>query len=187
MGNQTINLIVVIFVWSCSASHTKEQLTEIDSIAAATEFGFDANTFESYLRLENYLAGAAVPEGELQVVSSSCAILVNPTAERLLEMTEDYGEDNLVTIIDDQGYFQSNARQILDWASISIVEAEKRFIKCSGENHKTWVLDTRKEGAPAWNIILFNSRKEPEPIPATDLTWNKVAQFFELSSPQAGQ
>ena len=180
--NRTLRLIAVIFLWSCGAAQTEERSGVADSTASAAEFGFDANTFESYLRLDNYLTGATIPAEDIQVIASSCAIFVNPTAERLSEMTEDYGEDDLATMIDDQGYFQSNARHILDSASIDIVEAEKRFIKCSGANDKTWVLDIRKEGAPAWNMILFNARKEPEPIPATDLTRNKVAQFFELNS-----
>ena len=180
--NRNLRLIAIIFLWSCGASQTEDRFSALDSTTSTREFGFDANTYESYLRLENYLTETKIPGEDIQVISFSCAILVNPTAERLSEMTEDYGEDDLATLIDDQGYFQSNARHILDSASVRIVEAEKRFIKCSGENSKTWLLDVRKEGAPPWNIILFNSRKEPEPVPATDLTRNKVAQFFDLTS-----
>lgn len=178
--DQTTRLAAIVLFWSCSSSQKDEPGHPFDSTANVYEYGFDANTFESYLRLDNYLTGIKIPPEQMQVIETTSAIVVNPTIDQLNEMTEDYGEDDLANISDDQGYFQSNARHILDSASINIIEAEKRFIKLNGDNNKSWVLDIRKEGAPAWNLILFNIRKEPEIIPATDLTRNKIAMFFDL-------
>jgi hypothetical protein len=143
------------------------------------EDGFDPNTFESFLRLDNYLTDDTIRDEEIQNVDSTCAILVNPTEAQFLEMQENYG-DEIAVITDDNGYFQSNARAILDSAAVIMVEAEKRFIRLRGENKKTWVLDLRKEGAPPWNLIIFNTRKEPEIVPAIDLTENKAIQYFDI-------
>jgi hypothetical protein len=178
--NQTLWLTTVIFFFSCGSTPTEERIGTIDSAGYINENGFDSNTFESFLRLENYLCTAKIPSPELQVIDSTCAILVNPTDEQFIEMKENYGEDGLATLTDDNGYFQSNARHILDSASIKITEAEKRFIRLAGENNRTWLLDIRKEGAPAWNLIIFNTRKEPEIIPAIDLTHNKIVQYFDV-------
>ena len=174
----TTRLAAVIFLWACSTSQTDEPYTEADSVLNAYDDGFDAHTFGSYQRLDNYLMATKIPLEDIQTIDSTSAIMVNPSTEQLSEMAEDYGVDDLATITDDQGYFQSMARHLLDSASILVVEAEKRYIRLTGENDKIWVLDVRKEGAPAWNLILFNTRKEPEIIPSTDLTTNKISQYF---------
>lgn len=178
--NQALRLTAIIFVFSCSSTQTEERNSAIDSTENIYENGFDSNTFESFLRLENYLTAAKITSPELQLIDSTCAIFVNPTEEQFIEMKKNYGEDGLATLTDDNGYFQSSARHILDSASIKITEVEKRFIRLVGENNKTWLLDIRKEGAPAWNLIIFNTRKEPEIIPAIDLTHNKIVQYFDV-------
>ena len=179
--NLALRLTAVIFFFSCSSTQNEERNSIIDSSGNVYENGFDSNTFESFLRLDNYLTAAKINSPELQVIDSTCAILVNPTEEQFIEMKKTYEEDGLATLTDDNGYFQSYARYILDSASIKIMEAEKRFIRLVGENNQTWLLDIRKEGAPAWNLIIFNTRKEPEIIPAIDLTHNKIVQYFDVN------
>jgi hypothetical protein len=168
---------VVVFL-TCTSKHGNDEadIAAKNNLAAD---GFDPNTFESFLRLDNYLTDGQIRDEEIQTIDSTCAILVNPTESQFLEMRESYG-DELAVITDDNGYFQSNARGILDSASVKMIEAEKRFIRLRGENKKTWVLDIRKEGAPPWNLIIFNRRKEPEIIPAVDLTQNKTLQYFDI-------
>jgi hypothetical protein len=37
----------------------------------------------------------------------------------------------------------------------------------------------RKEGAPAWNLIFFKTKKDPEIISITDLSKEKIMTYFD--------
>jgi hypothetical protein len=178
--NQPLIISSIIFFASCQSTQNEDRTSVVDSTGNFYEYGFDANTFESFMRLENYLSSAKISENEIQVIDVSSVILINPTEEQILDMKEAYGDDDLASATDDNSYFQSIARHILDSLAVKTHEGEKRFLKLTGENKKTWLLDMRKPGAPAWNLVLFNTRKDPEIIPAIDLTSHKVVQYFDL-------
>jgi hypothetical protein len=179
--NQPLIISSIIFFASCQSTQKDDRTSVVDSTGNFYEYGFDANTFESFMRLENYLSSAKISENEMQVIDASSVILINPTEEQILEMKEAYGDDELASLTDDNTYFQSIARHILDSLGVKTYEGEKRFIKLAGENNKTWLLDMRKPGAPAWNLVLFNKRKDPEIVPAIDLTTHKVVQYFDIN------
>jgi hypothetical protein len=172
---------VVLFA-SCNSPQKEVRDDETVSPEESLGSGFDPASFESFLRLENYLSAAKIPESDLQVIDSSCAIFVNPNGRQITEMREAYGEEGLASLTDDNGYFQSNARRILDSVSVKIMDADKRFIKLKGQDGRSWILDLRKEGAPEWNLIIFNTRREPEIVPAIDLTWNRVVGYFDKTN-----
>jgi hypothetical protein len=176
----TLKIASLIVIVSCQSTQKEERTPVVDSTGHFYEYGFDANAFESFMRVENYLSSEKIDEDDWQLIDVTSALLINPTEEQIIEMEEAYGEDDLVSITDDNGYFQSIARHILDSLSIKTLEAEKRFIKLVGQNNKTWLLDIRKPGAPAWNLILFNIHKDPEIIPVMDLTSHKVVQYFDV-------
>jgi hypothetical protein len=177
--NSGFYLATVIVFFSCNSAQKEAHEDEAVKSEESLESGFDPTSFESFLRLENYLSATKVVDSELQVIDSSCAIFVNPTGRQMKEMREAYGEEGLASLTDDNGYFQSNARRILDSVSVKIRDADKRFIKLIGEDGRTWILDLRKAGAPEWNLIIFNTRREPEIVPAIDLTQNKAVRYFD--------
>ena len=178
--NQPLIISSIILFAACQSTQNDDRTSIVDSTGNFYEYGFDANTFESFMRLENYLSSAKISENEMQVIGASSVILINPTEEQILEMKEAYGDDELASLMDDNSYFQSIARHILDSLGVKAYEGEKRFIKLAGENNKTWLLDMQKPGAPAWNLVLFNTRKDPEIVPAIDLTTHKVVQYFDI-------
>jgi hypothetical protein len=178
--NQPLIISSIILFASCQSSQKDDRTSIVDSTGNFYEYGFDANTFESFIRLENYLSSETISENEMQVIDASSVILINPTEEQILDMKEAYGDDEVASLTDDNSYFQSIARHILDSLAVKTYEGEKRFIKLAGENNRTWLLDMRKPGAPAWNLILFNTRKDPEIVPAIDLTTHKVVQYFDI-------
>lgn len=135
--NQHRGLLTVLFILSCSSTQTEVHNSSLIGTENIVENGFDSNTFESFLRLENYLTTAQITTPEIQVIDSTCAILVNPTEAQFNEMEETFGEEELAILTDDNGYFQISARLILDSASIKMTEVENRFIRLVGENSKT--------------------------------------------------
>lgn len=155
-------------------SALKTSLTQNEVTAKDTISGFNESNYESYLNLENYLAENT--SGELQMIDSTCAILVDPTEEQIKKMETEYGDD-FPTIMDDNVFFMSEAYQRLDSSKIKVVSADQRFLKLMGVS-ESWVLDVRKEGAPEWNMIFFHKNKKPEVLSSLDVTYEKITDYF---------
>jgi hypothetical protein len=164
----------VIFL-GCSPKTENTQTLGQDSIKAMTASGFDENNFESYINLENYTVADA-DSANIQSINFNCAVVVNPTDDQVQSMEKEYGDD-FATMADDYSFYQSEAIIKFDSAKVKVVDAEKRFVKLIGTS-RSWILDLRKDGAPEWNIILFNIDKEPQVSSAIDITYEKVGEYF---------
>jgi hypothetical protein len=172
-------IIVIFIAASCSVKTTENAVSSTNDatlVAEDTTVGFDENRFETYADLKNYLPDTTASEEDIQLVDSTTAILIHPTDEQITRMEKEYGDD-FATIADDNSYYQSEAMLLLDSMSIKMINAEKRFLKLQG-TQQSWTLDVRKEGAPEWNLILFNKNKEPEIITAIDLSREKLTAYF---------
>jgi hypothetical protein len=170
-------ILLILVCCSCGVKtvETNSALTEVGDTLRA---GFDENNYESFLDLENYLVGEEPDAGQILTVDSSAVVIVNPTDAQWKEMEEKYGED-FHTIADDASFYQSEAMMRLDSAQIRQISlpSEQRYVLLKG-NGSSWLLDLRKEGAPEWNVIFFDIRKEPEIVSAIDVTTDRIKQFF---------
>jgi hypothetical protein len=183
MSKFIVVILICILATSCTTTktevETKDALTADADTAVTANNGFTDDNPESYTQLQNYLAEAPTSSEDVQEIDSTGVILVDPTDEQITQMEKEYGEEDLATVADDASFYEAEAIQKLDSFKVKTTEATKRFLKFSG-NSKTWLLDIRKEGAPEWNLILFNKNKTPEIIPTIDLTHEKIKAYFEL-------
>jgi hypothetical protein len=196
-----LSLIAFVFVLACS-NPDKEKINEADSvdvqrdsltrpiladtIAADTltaKSNFNKHDSTTFFVLTNYLKDSAqeVPRSDLQVVDSTCAVIIYPTDEQLDILKFETG-DKFMEIADAYSYYQGIAIVLLDSIDIGTIEGEKRFITFKGRKSKKWELDVRKEGAPAWNLIFFKPSKDPEIVSITDLSREKILTYFEKKS-----
>jgi hypothetical protein len=171
-------ILLILVCCSCEVKtvETNSALTEVGDTLRA---GFDENNYESFLDLENYMVGEEPDAAEqILTVDSTAVVIVNPTDAQRKEMEEKYGED-FHTIADDASFYQSEAMVRLDSAQIRQISlpSEQRYVRLKGIA-SSWLLDLRKEGAPEWNVIFFDIRKEPEIVSAIDVTTDRIKQFF---------
>lgn len=150
----------------------------LDTLTAKSVFSKEDST--SYFLLANYFKDPeVVPEKkELQLVDSTCAVIVYPTDEQLASLKTETGE-KFMELADNYSYYQGIAIEMLDSIDIGTVAAEKRYITFKGPKKKLWELDVRKDGAPAWNLIFFKTNKDPEIISITALSRDKIMDYFE--------
>jgi hypothetical protein len=163
----------VIF-FGCSPKTENAQTLGQDSLKA-TASGFDENNFESYTNLDNYRASGG-DTSNIQLIDSTCAVVINPTEDQLKRMEKEYGDD-FATIADDYSFYQSEAILKFDSAHVKIINPQTRLLKLKNPSG-TWLLDLRKDGAPEWNIILFSVDKKPEITSAIDVTYEKLNEYY---------
>ena len=192
---------IVLVVFACS-NPDKEKVNEADSLdipsdsilqpiladtvaadTLTTKSNFNKNDSTTFFVLTNYLKDSAqeVPRTDLQVVDSTCAVIIYPTDAQLDILKFETG-DKFMEIADAYSYYQGIAIVLLDSIDIGTIEGEKRFITFKGPKSKKWELDVRKEGAPAWNLIFYKTSKDPEIVSITDLSREKILSYFEKKS-----
>lgn len=143
---------------------------------------FDKTDSSTYYELQNYFKdqAIAIEPAEIQMVDSTCAILIYPTEEQLAQLRAENG-DAFQTIASDNIYYHGMAIQMLDSINVETVTANARYINFEGGSpSQSWTLDIRKEGAPPWNLIFFHKTKEPEIVPFVDLSRQKIIEYFQI-------
>lgn len=173
----TLLPILTFIVLSCSKKQESTDITYPIKIAGSdsTKSGDDYNAL---FRLENYLTGEQHDTSKVQVINFDCAVLIYPTHEQVEEMKKNEGEDDFYTIADDANFYQTRAIELFDSAGVKTAGTQKQFVKFVGDE-STWTLDVRKKNLPAWNVILFNKKKGPQPTATISLTYELVKKFYE--------
>jgi hypothetical protein len=166
----------VSFACTLKTADNPEENISSDTATAFVEEGFNANDYQSFLELANYITTESPATDILEVVDSTCAIIVNPTDEQIKNMETEYGDD-FATIADDNSFYHSEAYMKLDSSSIKTIATTHHFLRLQGDS-ETWVLDLRKEGAPEWNLIFFHKNKKPEVVSSIDVTYEKINDYF---------
>lgn len=162
---------------SCSKPSEKTD-TPADSLAAvATDTISSEIDYEASLKLESYLTKNIASEPE--TIDYTCAILIYPTDEQMEEMKKEVGEDDFYTIADDSQFYLGMAIEKIDSVGIKKTTATGQVLRLKGQT-KTWDLDIRKKNLPEWNVIFFNTAKEPKIISAIDLTTEEVKSYFDV-------
>lgn len=156
---------------SCTRVEKKESSAAPDS--TATEFDYSM-----LYALESYLAPDNISESDIQTIDTTCAIVVYPTPEQFEQLEKETGED-FETIVDDSNFYQSEAVGKLDSLGVKTVMAKSRYIRISGH---LLTLDVRKKNLPAWNLILYNVRKQPIIVSSATLTLEDIRMYFELGN-----
>lgn len=197
MKNIPLSLILIFFIFNNCTSPEKETVSHADTLTIrlpgkpATAQHADStqqqNVFtktdsQSYFVLSNYFSstGQKPHRSEVQVVDSTCAVLIYPTPEQLKGLRETLGADFDI-LIDDNTYYQGLAIEMLDSIDVETINAEKRFLTFKGERSGTWTIDIRKQGAPAWNLIFFKASRAPTVVPMAELSHQKIIDYFEVN------
>ena len=178
-----MKIIIAISVSLClfSCGNQRVNQTEgVDSLKTVDKDSMKRNEFdyEGQFKLEKYLANDQPDTATIQVIDFNCSLIIDPSSDQVDEMKKRLSEEDLSTIADDNLFYQWQAKQLIDSAGVKAAAAKKRFIKFIGTD-KSWVLDIRKKDLPAWNLILFNRKKDPQPVSTTSLTFEKIKEFFE--------
>jgi hypothetical protein len=193
----THSLVAFVFLFFACSNPDKEKVNEADSLTidslhrpiladtVATDtltakIKFNKEDSTTYFVLSNYIKDSLIeiPRTDLQVVDSTCAVIIYPTDEQLDNLKFETG-DKFMEMADAYSYYQGRAIEMLDSINIGTVEGEKRFITFKKSRSKVWELDMRKEGAPAWNLIFFKTSKDPEIISITDLSKERIMTYFD--------
>jgi len=178
-------LILLIFS-SCTQQSKKEGVTQdtVTVVSNSSEVVIDSNSVDSLsaedlFKFEAYLVKSKVNGADVQTISESSVLVVNPTDEQIDEMIKEYGEEDFSTIAEDASFYQADAISLIDSLGVKSVNAEKPYALLVGEK-TPWTINLRKEGAPGWMLIFFNKNKTPEIVPAIDVNREMLTRYFEL-------
>jgi hypothetical protein len=98
------------------------------------------------------------------------------------EMMEEYGEEDLYALADDNNYYANLSFELLEKLNVKTVNIQSGIIKLIGEQNKeNWTLDMSKKDAPGWNLIFFNINRHPVIISTVELTERKIKEYFNIA------
>jgi hypothetical protein len=187
IGNLLLIVLTAAMLLACSnptdyhsTSHALDSIThtdEIDSIDTALKQDTAEYDYESLFNLSTYLTDSTLLEDSIQVINSDCAVLIYPTSAQIDAMIKDNGEDNFYIIADDNNWYQGVAIGMIDSVGVKTIGATKPFLRFEGKE-KRWTLAIRKKNLPEWNIVFFNTSKEPKIISAIELSVDQVQEYF---------
>ncbi len=166
---------------SDTATAIAADTAQVDTVLTAR--AFDKTDSSTYYELQNYFKDLeiAVKPTEIQVVDSTCAVLIYPTEEQLAQLRTEYGDD-FQMVASDNIYYHGMAIQMLDSINVETVTAKSRYINFKGQSaDQSWTLDIRKDGAPPWNLIFYHRNKRPEIVPFVDLSKERIYDYFEIN------
>ena len=167
-------VLMLLFLIACSGAGTKN---ETPMASDSTEAAQGVYSSDEFFSLSSYLTHIPVDSMDVQQIDSTCVIVITPTIAQMDAMTKEYGDD-LESVVDDSFYYQGIALGIIDSLKLRRVDAGRAtYLQLNGAN-KSYTLNIRKEGFPAWNIIFFHKEKEPEIIPSMDVTVEKAQSYF---------
>ena len=145
-----------------------------DSTLSVSEIPIDPNDL---FKLENYLTAETPDTSMTQMADFDCAVIIYPNDDQIKSMEEEYGDD-FMTIADDAAFYQSEASSLLDTLQIRTVLTSRKYVQLKGEQ-QTWSLDVKKKGLPEWNMILFNTKRNPIIMPTAGIVRDSVARYFQ--------
>lgn len=125
--------------------------------------------------IDDYLV-ETIPDTAVQDISGRLVLLIRPTQEQLDKLSNEYGDEDFSTIMDDASFYQSRAASLIDSLGIKALPSQKRFVRYSGTAGK-WELDLHKQNSP-WLVIFFDPEQKPEVVPAIEVTREKIEQYF---------
>jgi hypothetical protein len=171
--------VLLIFIILASCTQSKKEETTQDSVVVTTDTTSSLPSNENPFKLETYLVQRKVNGNDVQTISESLVLIVNPTDEQIEEMKKEYGEEDFYTVADDASFYQAGAISLIDSVGVKRLNAEKSFALLVGES-SPWTINIRKKGAPGWMLILFNKNKTPEIVPAIDVNREMLKNYFDL-------
>jgi hypothetical protein len=172
----TISALTFCVLGCNKMKHEGENETSANTIVSKP--GPVENSTDSLLKLENYQASLITDTAQSQVINFNCAVIIFPNKEQIATMKNENGDDFL-TIAEDASYYQTTALQILDSLKIKTLGSTKNYVTFNGDLGK-WTLNVRKKGLPEWNLIFFNTKKEPQIVSEVTLTAGEAAAYFDI-------
>jgi hypothetical protein len=166
---------IFLLAWLVSASCARVNKNESSSASDSTTTVFD---YSMMYALESYLAPDHVAASDIQMIDTTCAVIIYPSPGQFEQMEQDMGED-FETMVDDGNFYQSAAVGMLDSLGVKTVMAKSRYIGISGHS---LTLDMRKKHLPAWNLILYNVHKQPIIVSSATLTVGDIVAYFEIGN-----
>ena len=172
--------VITLSFYALSCSKLKHEGDGKDTLSHTIVSKADPqqNSADSLLKLESYLTSSITDSVKSQKINFNCAVIVFPNKEQIEAMKNDNGDDFL-TIAEDASYYQTTALQILDSLKIKSLGSTKNYVTFSGDLGE-WTLNVRKKGLPEWNLIFFNTKKEPQIISEVTLTAPEAAAYFDI-------
>jgi hypothetical protein len=171
-----LRLAALLALIACSSKKTESPPTDSTTSRGDTS-GIVETNYEKFFDIKTYVVTGNIPAEEIQTIDSTSAIIINPTEEQIAALIKENGEEDFYTIADDASFYQANAISELDSFAVTTIVADKRYIKLVGDD-QSWLVDIRLKGAPEWNIIFFDRRKEPKVISAIDVTPEELFSYF---------
>ena len=169
-------IILAAFILASCTQAKKEEATQDTSVVAIDS---TSTQNDNPFKLETYLVQGKVNGNDVQTISETSVLIVNPTEEQIEEMKKEYGEEDFYTVADDASFYQANAISLIDSVGVKSVNAEKPFALLVGDS-KPWTINLRKKGAPGWMLSFFHTSKTPEIVPAIDVNREMLKSYFNL-------
>jgi hypothetical protein len=163
-------IVVSIFISCSSREPSSSEANDSDTTSVIDQ---------RFYNIDAYLETSVVNNNDVEIIESDCALLISPTEDQIAAMIKEYGEEDFSTIADDNAWYHSSARMLLDSIGVRIISPATRYVRFVGSEGSV-MLDLRRKGALPWNLIFFNTKKRPEIFSTVDLSGERIREYFEL-------
>lgn len=109
---------------------------------------------------------APQPEEDVEAVVSSgpfsgyCAVFYSPDEARQAALIKQLGEDSVITLSDDNTYYELEARKYYAKRALKVYSASVPVLVFKTGDGRTFTVDTAANKAP-WGVLLFDGKKAP--------------------------
>ena len=128
--------------------------------------------YDSIYNIKQYLEYGEPDSAEVQVIDFDCAVFISPSREQIDEMgPSDYNMGRA-----DYAPREKEQRKLCASNGIKIIKATRKYLEFRNSD-RYYLMDIRKKGMPAWNVVLYKSGKSPF-VPTGWLTAEMLNEYF---------
>jgi hypothetical protein len=116
-------IVVSIFISCSSREPSSSEANDSDTTSVIDQ---------RFYNIDAYLETSVVNNNDVEIIESDCALLISPTEDQIAAMIKEYGEEDFSTIADDNAWYHSSARMLLDSIGVRIISPATRYVRFVG-------------------------------------------------------
>lgn len=146
---------------------------------ASEDNGNIINDSEKEFNIEQYITRSA-PSNETTAIKGETAILIQPTDKSIekFKKLNNYDEESIDTIVDDNMYYAYEASEYLKTQNISVIDSQTRYLSFIAPDGSTMYLDTEIKDDLSL-LIFFSDTKMPKIVSMIDIEKDYIDYYAD--------
>jgi hypothetical protein len=172
--------LVILFLSIClmSCSHKNKKFDKEAINPSISENFFKKDSLSGETPIEHLLVRLNPNKDKVFDVAENAVVFAKFT-DKELDSLKNINEEEFNTLMDDIGYYQSEAVLKLNSLKIKTLYTDKRYLRYNKPNQEALLIDTRKlKRDLGWHIYFFNNNKKARVIYSVDITSELIKDYF---------